>query len=217
MPETFQSLAVLLLALLPGALYVWAFELQAGAWGVQLSDRLLRFVGFSAAMHALLAPITYLLWVDFVRSGRLGSGTAPLILWLAPLAYVGVPILLGTFVGRGTRSRRPWASSFTGPNPAPRAWDHLFGARPRGWVRLRLKSGTWLGGAFATRADGTRAYAAGYPEQQDLYLVESVEVDPETGSFLLDDEGTPVSRGSSILIRWEEVEYLDFIEFVRAT
>jgi len=88
---------------------------------------------------------------------------------------------------------------------------------PRGWVRLRLKGGTWLGGAFATRADGTRAYAAGYPEQQDLYLVESVEVDPETGSFLLDDEGTPVSRGSSILIRWEEVEYLDFIEFVRAT
>jgi hypothetical protein len=74
-----------------------------------------------------------------------------------------------------------------------------------------------LGGAFATRADGTRSYAAGYPEQQDLYLVESVEVDPETGSFLLDDDGTPVSRGSSILIRWEEVEYLDFIEFVRAT
>src|SRR3990172_2766748 len=68
---------------------------------------------------------------------------------------------------------------------------------PRGWVRLRLKGGTWLGGAFATRADGTRSYAAGYPEQQDLYLVESVEVDPETGSFLLDDEGTPVSRGSS--------------------
>jgi len=72
---------------------------------------------------------------------------------------------------------------------------------PRGWVRLRLKGGTWLGGAFATRADGTRSCAAGYPERQDLYLVESVEVDPETGSFLLDDEGTPVSRGSSILIR----------------
>ena len=72
---------------------------------------------------------------------------------------------------------------------------------PRGWVRLRLKGGTWLGGAFVTRADGIPSYAAGYPERQDLYLVESVEVDPETGSFLLDDEGTPVSRGSSILIR----------------
>jgi hypothetical protein len=216
MPETFQSLAVLVVALLPGGLYVWAFERQAGAWGSKLSDRLFRFVEFSAVLHALLAPITYRIWVDFVRSGRLGSGKAPLIVWLVPAAYVASPILLGTFVGRVTRSRRSWASLFTGPNPAPRAWDHLFGARPRGWIRLRLKSGTWLGGAFATRADGTRSYAAGYPEQQDLYLVESVEVDPDTGSFVIDDAGTPVLRGSSILIRWDEVEYLDFIEFVRA-
>jgi hypothetical protein len=59
MPETFQSLAVLVLALLPGSLYVWAFERQAGAWGIRLADRLFRFVGFSAVLHALIAPITY--------------------------------------------------------------------------------------------------------------------------------------------------------------
>ncbi len=122
------------------------------------------------------------------------------------------PILLGTIVGRGTRSRQPWSRLFTGPNPAPRAWDHLFGGRPHGWVRLRLKNGIWLGGAFATRPGGTRSYAAGYPEEQDLYLVEAVECDRDSGDFLLDDRGTPVSRGSSMLIRWSEVEYLDFIE-----
>jgi len=102
MPETFQSLAVLLLALLPGALYVWAFERQAGAWGIRLTDRLFRFVGFSAVMHALLAPLTYWLWVCFVRSGARGSGKAPVALWLVPLVYVGAPILLGTTVGIGT-------------------------------------------------------------------------------------------------------------------
>ena len=67
------------------------------------------------------------------------------------------------------------------------------------------------------RTDVAEREPFGYPEQQDLYLVESVEVDPDTGSFLLDGDGTPVSRGSSILIRWDEVEYLDLIEFVRAT
>jgi hypothetical protein len=29
---------------------------------------------------------------------------------------------------------------------------------------------------------------------------------------LLDERGTPVSRGSPMLIRWSEVEYLDFSE-----
>lgn len=215
MPETFQSLGVLAVALLPGALYIWAFERQTGAWGVRFADRIFRFVGFSALFQALLAPLTYRLWDGFIRSGRVGDGTAPLLLWLVPLGYVSVPILLGTIVGNGTRSGRPWASVFTGPNPAPRAWDHLFAGRPRGWIRLHLKSGTWLGGAFATRPDGTRSYAAGYPEEQDLYLVEAVEVDQETGSYVLDEEGTPVSRGSSILVRWDEVEYLDFVELVR--
>ncbi len=210
MPESFQSLAVLVLALLPGSLYVWAFERQAGAWGIRLADRLFRFVGFSAVMHPLLAPLTYWLWVRFVRSGALGSREAPLGLWLVPLAYVGAPTLLGTWVGLGTRARKRWTRVFTGPNPAPRAWDNLFGTRPDGWIRLRLKSGVWLGGAFATMPDGSRSYAAGYPEEQDLYLVEAVEVDPQTGAFVLDEEGNPVPRGSAILIRWDEVEYLDF-------
>jgi hypothetical protein len=211
-PETFQSLAVLILALLPGALYVWAFERYAGAWGVKLSDRLFRFVGFSALMHVLFAPITYRLWTDFVRTGRLGSGSVPVWVWIIPVAYVVVPILLGSLIGRGTRARRPWATLFTGPDPAPRAWDHLFGSTPDGWIRLRLKSGTWLGGAFGRRLDGARSYAAGYPEEQDLYLLEAVEVDPETGAFVLGEDGALVSRGSSILIRWDEVEYLDFID-----
>lgn len=120
MPETFQSLAVLVLALLPGALYVWAFERQAGAWGIRLSDRLFRFVGFSALMHALLAPVTFRLWDEFLRSGRLSSGMAPLLLWLLPLAYVGVPILLGTIVGLGTRDTVTSAMGALLHRPEPR-------------------------------------------------------------------------------------------------
>jgi hypothetical protein len=214
-PETFQSLAVLAIALLPGALYVWAFERYAGAWGVRLTDRLLRFVGFSALLHAALVPVTYVLWNEFIRSGRVGSGHAPLSLWLAPILYTGLPIVAGSVIGRGTRKGREWARFFTGPDPAPRAWDHVFASAPDGWIRLRLKSGTWLGGAFARRPDGARSYAAGYPEEQDLYLLEAVEVDPDTGRFMVDDAGVPVSRGSSILVRWNEVEYLDFVENVR--
>jgi hypothetical protein len=74
MPDTFQASGVIVVALLPGALYVWSFERIVGAGGIGLSDRVLRFVGSSVVFHALSAPIGYRLWIDFVRSGRRGSG-----------------------------------------------------------------------------------------------------------------------------------------------
>jgi hypothetical protein len=138
MPETFQALLVLVLALLPGALYVWAFERFAGAWGVRFSDRVLRFVEVSAVFHALSAPLTYWLWVDFIDSGKLSSGEIPLILWAVPLLYVGLPIIAGSAVGSATRKGSGWAKLFTGPEPAPRAWDHLISTSSTPWRSIQI-------------------------------------------------------------------------------
>ena len=59
MPGTFQAAAVVVLAMLPGALYVWAFERQAGRYGIGLSDRILRFAGGSAVLLAIFAGPLY--------------------------------------------------------------------------------------------------------------------------------------------------------------
>lgn len=212
MPGTFQALVVLIAALLPGALYTWSYEQLVGAWGVGLSDRVLRFVGVSAVFHAAVAPLTVWAWRSYVLTGRLGDGNLPIALWLLPLLYVVIPIASGVVVGRGTVNKRPWAKAFTGPSPAPRAWDYLFSRQPDGWVRVRLKSGVWLGGAFSSAGDGLDSYAAGYPDEQDLFLAEAYSVDPESGEFELDANGDVVPTGSGILVRWAEVEYLDFID-----
>lgn len=145
MPSTFQAVLVIVVALLPGALYVWAFERQAGRYGIALSDRVLRFVVGSAVLLAVFASPLY-----------------------------------------------------------------LFQYHVDGWIRCRLKSGTWLGGAYS--ANGKRSYAAGYPHPQDHYLAASVDVDPETGEFGLDDDGRPPLGSGGLLVRWEEVEYLEFID-----
>lgn len=157
-----------MVAMLPGALYVWAFERQAGRYGIGLSDRVLRFVGGSAVFLAVFAGPLYALHVRFTADLLAAE---PLPSWLVafPLAYVD------------------------------------------GWIRCRLRSGTWLGGAYAD-ANGRRSYAAGYPEPQDLYLAASVEVDPTTGEFVLDEAGQPRLGAGGLLIRWEEVEYLEFID-----
>lgn len=212
MPETFEALGTLALALLPGALYVWSFERLVGLWGIRLTDRLLRFVGVSATLHVLFLPVTYRLWIEYVTSGRLSRGDVSLALWGAPLLYVILPVVLGSVVGRATLVGKRWPKLITGPTPAPRAWDYLFGTRPDGWIRLRLKTGKWLAGAYTKEAGNRKSYAAGYPEEQDLYLVETVEVDPTTGVFVYGDDGLPVPRRSGILIRWSEVEYLELIE-----
>lgn len=209
MPETFEALAVVVLALLPGALYTWAFEGMVGRWGAAFSDRVLRFVGTSAGLHVLIAPLTYWLWARYVEPGTIASGDPlPWGLWAVVAGYVAVPYGAGYFVGTATKQRRRWAQVVTGRNPAPRAWDNFFTDDPEGWIRLKLKSGPWVGGAFTTQ----RSYAAGYPEEQDLYLAEVAAIDPETGTFSYEDDGTVRVLGSSMLLRWDEVEYLEFFE-----
>lgn len=209
MPDTFQALAVVAVALLPGALYTWGFERMVGNWGVSLSDRVLRFVGVSAFFQVLWAPVSVAVWRDLVVTGDAARGDLPGWTWLAAALYVGLPFSVGSLVGTGTKKRWDWAKLFTGLSPAPRAWDHLFSSEPDGWIRLRLKDGTWLGGAFTRGEAGELgSYAAGYPDPQDLYLARAVDVDPESGEFLFDGNDRVRMKGSGILIGWEQMEYL---------
>jgi hypothetical protein len=57
-----------------------------------------------------------------------------------------------------------------------------------------------------------KSYSAGYPEEQDLYLATVAEVDPNTGEFLFDPAGNVRLQSGGLLVRWAEVEYLQFID-----
>ena len=212
MPDTFQALVVLIVALLPGALYTWSFERLVGAWGVGFADRVLRFVGASAVFQAAIAPFTVWGWRTYILTGRLQDGDLPLALWLLPLLYVAVPIALGVVVGRGTVQQasvvegvhRTLAGS-AGLGPPVRSATRRVGpvtAEERRVARWGVHE----------RRRGLDSYAAGYPDEQDLFLAEAYSVDPESGEFELDANGDVVPTGSAILVRWAEVEYLDFID-----
>ena len=140
MTDTYQSLVVTLLALLPGALYTFAVERQAGRWGATTTDRLSRFLAASALFQVFLAPLTYEAYRVFVHTHRLANGRPlPWWTWFALIAYVTVPAAAGDVIGRATHRRARWARLLTGPAPAPRAWDNLLAYAGRtGWIRLRL-------------------------------------------------------------------------------
>lgn len=229
MPSTFQALAVALLALLPGALYELAREQRGGRWGLRGADQIFRLLSFSVGFQVLIAPLTYWLYSHYVISGHLASGEAVSPwLWAVGVAYLLVPFFFGRFtawaskcrdlldrpdlsVGRFRRWVRKWSarlvSIYTDVAPAPRAWDYLW-SRPElsGWVVLHLMNGEILAGEW------NGSYAGGYPEPGDLYIADQVEVDAQ--GKLLTEPGSPfpISTGKSLLVRWEEIRYLDFYD-----
>ena len=204
----FQATVALGVAFLPGALFAWAFERLAGQFGIQRKDRVLRFVGGSAVFFALFSAPLYWLYANYWQSFASGQ---PLPRWLTvvPLAYVALPTAAGTFLGRGVREGWRWTHIVFGAGRTPRAWDYLFQHRREGWVRCRLKSGTWIGGAFA-EIGGRQSVVARYPEPQDLYLAATIDVDPRTGN-LRGDWQAATDDSVGVLLRWEEIEYLEFV------
>lgn len=214
--STFQALAVSLLALLPGASYTFAYERLAGAYGVSLADRLIRFLAASAIFHALFSGPELLLYRAWIGSGDLSRGDVnPWLLEAIAIAYVLLPTAAGSLVGYGRRQRWRWVGALTGTSPEPRAWDHVWTQPGRTLVvRLKLKSGPWLAGFFGNVEGAPQSYAAGYPEVADLFLSVQVQVEPGSGEFITDDDGSfkPVEGRTSLLIRWDEVEYADILE-----
>jgi Family of unknown function (DUF6338) len=210
MPSTVQALLVLVTAALPGALYIWASEQEAGPWGVGLSDRVLRFIGASAVFHAVLAPATYNLWRHYVEPGTIAEGR-PLPWWVWPIliGYVVVPFAVGRIVGRGAARRSRWATLIAGRSPHPSAWDHVFTTRGlSAWVRIKLTDGSWIGGGFG-QGDGTlKSYAGAYSEQRDIYLAATAVVDAATGNFEVDPAGHPQLQPAGALVPAEQIAYL---------
>jgi len=159
LPSSVTALAIVLVAVLPGAVYTWAFEREAGAYGVTLADRVLRFLAASVALHLALAWPEYGLYrmalqgQDELQAGQFA------VLWVGLLVLAGVPAVVGTVVGGlyATRdSREGWSRLrrrltpqretkllrfIVGRDPAPRAWDDLFSGLESCYLRVRTTSG----------------------------------------------------------------------------
>jgi hypothetical protein len=168
----------------------------------------------SAAYLAILAPLAYYLYATKIRGGYLQEGK-PLSwwFWIGALVFVAVPYSVGRLAGIGARDGWPWLQKIIGRQPVPRAWDYTFMHGRTGWVRLRLKSSPeWIIGAWAKLGDGRESFASPFPQPEALYLIRTAQCDPSTGSFLYDPAGQPILRPEAILVRWEEVQYLEFID-----
>jgi hypothetical protein len=212
--DALDTLLVTVLAALPGALFTFAYERQTQIVRAALSDRILRLTTASAVFYVTAAPLGYWLYLRYVRTGRLATGPLPWGIWLVPVGLVACPVVLGLVLGSAARRGRSWSRLWSGRSPEPRAWDAAFSHGADAWLRIRLKDpsgGTdgWLLGAFGPGSQGPRSLASRYPEPPDLYLSETAEAEPGTGNFVLDTHGRPKLRNTGLLIRWDEISYIE--------
>lgn len=143
-PATYEALVVAVLALLPGAMYLWGFEREDGPWTISFGDRVLRFLGISGLLSPLTLPLIWLGYREVVLTGALRTASAPVWwAWLLPVLLFVVPGIAGAFVGYSSRRGRSWVRPLVGAAPAPRGWDQLFRTPSlAGFVRLRPTDGT---------------------------------------------------------------------------
>lgn len=218
---TFQALLVAILAVLPGALYTIALENSGATWAWRKTDAstlVVRLLIFSAAFHALVAPLTYYAYRRLLVNPVLENGWQISWRWYALLlAYTALPYLFGVLTEKGRRVKgnsrgaegvRRIVALWAGGYPELRAWDWLFSKRPVGVMRLRLTNGEWKAGLFAGDS-----FASSYGEEGDIWLAEQYYVDDLTGRpVILNQDYVPT--GAGLLIRWSEVAYADFTPWV---
>lgn len=196
LPQSFTALLVVVVAVLPGSVYTWAYERQASPYGVTLRDRMLRFIAVSLLFHLVLAWPEWAIYRIAVYGQGLLQPERFAVLWAGMMFLVAIPGGMGTALGglyatRTTRHGWRWIRSWLpehreeqllrimlGRTPAPRAWDDLFSDRPNVYVRVRTFEGVWIAGRFAGHS-----YAGGFPYQTDLLLEQAWSIDQETGEL----------------------------------
>lgn len=192
LPSTFQALAVLLLAIVPGFLAT-SFWVRAKTWKGRGPDLLtiLQSIAVSLVIQVVMAPLTTS-WLYPVRA-HLEKYPWRVSIWAALVVLV-VPWAGGTLLGRladvvfdpiaigtGGSWRRTLGWLFR-PAPPPTIWDWLFTANP--------PDGTFLVFEFSDGKRVAGTYSAGSialtsPEPQGIFLSEE---------WILDENGDLFAR-----------------------
>ncbi|MFD6797487.1 DUF6338 family protein [Streptomyces cyaneofuscatus] len=201
-PGTVGQLAILLVLVLPGVFYQAVRERLRGALASEQEpqNRLVRAIAASALLDTLYAVVAGPWLVRLLA----GGGEGPVAGVLRQPRQAGLAALLLIVV---VPSALAWAEAAWGSRravaryePTPTAWDALFTGRGSCFVRVRLRSGLWVGGWL-----GSRSAVSAYPQPGDLYLQAQYRMGPD-GSFLGRMPGT-----GGVYVRAADVEVLELL------
>lgn len=216
MIETGEALLVAVVLVLPGLVYEAGIERSVGYWRTSFTDRLWRFFLHSAVLQlGFIAPSGYLIWREILGGASLSTASLGQLsaAWAITLATLLTVFVAGVVVGEAVSRRESWTKWLVGTDPAPQAWDYLFSTQKlTGYVRVLTTSGRWLAGFYGRSPhSGLDSFASNWPDPRELYLSVQVQIDPDSGELLLNEDGAPELGDTGLLVRGEDISHVEFI------
>ncbi|MBT2381304.1 hypothetical protein AMK21_24925 [Streptomyces sp. CB00316] len=201
-PGTVGQLAILLVLVLPGVFYQAVRERLRGALASEQEpqNRLVRAIAASALLDTLYAVVAGPWLVRLLAGG--GEGPVAGVLRQPRQAGLAALLLIVAVPSALAWAEAVWGRRRAGARyePTPTAWDALFRDRGSCFVRVRLRSGLWVGGWL-----GSRSAVSAFPQPGDLYLQAQYRMGPD-GRFLGRMPGT-----AGVYVRADDVEVLEVL------
>jgi hypothetical protein len=201
-PGTVQQLTILLILVLPGVFYQAVRERLRGPLTTEQEpqNRLVRAIAAGALLDALYAVVAGPWLVRLLAGG--GDGPVTGVLWQPRKAGVAALLLIVAVPSALAWAEAVWRRRHARAQyePTPTAWDALFHDRGSCFIRVRLKSGLWVGGWL-----GSRSAVSAYPQKGDLYLQAQYRVGSD-GRFLGKVPGT-----AGVYVQASDIEVLEVL------
>ena len=222
MADLADTALILIVLLLPGAFAAWGYERYRELYARRSKDWLIRLAAISGMSLTITAGPLYWLVSNYGDDFR-NQNSLPWWMVGIPLAYIGVPTLLGIASGLASRwitaryERKVTKISqvLASTRDAPTAWDYVFHERRSGMIRCKLKnSDRWVGGLFGP-GGFLGSYAAGHGSEREIYVSQAIHFDAENGqpgrTTENDWDWVGGTDGAGIIIKWDDIETIEFM------
>jgi hypothetical protein len=197
-----HTLLLFLAFFIPGFIATQLYGLFVGTDDVDFEKQLPAVIGYSALHYAIFG------WVILVAAaGPWRSAAAYIVVLVLPALWTPIILLIRDWskwreIFFRPESLMPSASRMLKAMLKPEAspWDRVLDDRAR-FIRLRLKTGRFVGGYFATGS-----VVSSYPCKRAIYIAKTFIIDQETGIF-----GDEVPQ-TGLLVQGSEIETLETME-----
>jgi hypothetical protein len=197
--STFNAVIYTVCFLVPGLLIDWTVSRFFSKKSEQVPLILLRFLTFSCVNYVVWIFIYLLPWdKSFLTNPAFLAVIFLLIIFISPF-FLG--LIFGVTSQQQLVERGLENLGFRMLSGFPTAWDYKFGRinEPL-WVLVTLKDGSEVVGRF-----GKNSFASSESSERDLYIESVYQV-------LEDNPWQPVTATSGILIKAEEIRYIEFLK-----
>lgn len=194
-----SQIVVVVLFFVPGSVYLWTYERLVGRLTLTGTERLLRAVTMSAVVYAFFSAwLARLVALGIEENLNVQEGIAA-----AFVLVLAAPFALGVVVAQVRRRELSirWLGWLTSIHPAPSAWDFAFEGTSRAFLRIKLRDGTMIGGAY-----GKRSFASSYPEPPSVFIEQAWRLG-ERGEFM-----EPMEGNLGIYVGLDDVQSVEWVE-----